>query len=336
MNAHVRTWVFVVALAIAGVAAGRLPAQEPSRAGEARLALLLDASTGDPDPAALLALADVYRDEARTQSGAAAAEARRLEALALLHARLAGDASCADRCEALVDAVRFDPDLDPARRFEVAALFDHVDVLSRSGGVGSTEQAQGLTEVCRSLIVEFPHEAAAYEALLGRAADCADSALAAKLAREVIAFPAAPNWVQRRAQTLADRHELVGQSLDALLHEDADLLAREAGQGILIYTWARWAPESLVLAHDLAARTAPGTLILAVSLDQDVGAAQAAAFQAELPGVLLFDHRGLLGLVPLRLKFDQPGLAYVAAADGTITSVTAHVIAKASASGEEI
>ncbi|NJO55136.1 MAG: hypothetical protein HC834_00950 [Rhodospirillales bacterium] len=177
------------------------------------------------------------------------------------------------------------------------------------------------------LIAEFPDQPLAYEGLLCVAQQHPDAEQAARIAGQLIATTATPNWVARKAQELLDRQKLLGKALESVLPEalrgesDGPI---SVGAPIVIYAWSLDRSDSLMIADRFAAAAPEGAKMFGICLDTDVDLARQVARQANLPGQQVFDDGGPLGLVAQRLMISEVSTAYLVGADGTIRSVTYH------------
>ena len=252
-----------------------------------------------------------------------AAEARQLEAKSLLNAAMAGDNSQEAHASALVTEIRHDSRLPAKLRLETVALADIVRVrpLAR-------ERERFLAaheESARSLIAEFPGEAGGYESLLRQAQSHPEDAEAVRIARDVLKMPA-PASVKDATQVFLDRHALVGQSLGDIAVAavgKTNAIAEAKGQGVVIYTWSTKSPGSVAQARNLSKLAPAGAVLVGINLDQNMEAARAFAVKESLPGVQIYDARGLDSPLAQALKLDAAPHVYVADRQGVIREISA-------------
>ncbi len=280
----------------------------------------------DREIAARLAEADRLRDfRLRHPAHAAATEAKRLEAKALLHAKALGDTAQDGRRSQLVGEIRRDAAIALPLRAEVAAFSDNLDV-SRLPGLTRDSRLAAYERVARALNAEFPALPDGCESLVRIAKDSPDDRAQA-IAREVLSLAAAPAQARAEAQILLDRHALVGRPLreaGGLILASSAPAAAGGGRPVIIYTWASFSPGSVAQAGRIAELAPAHARLVGVCLDQrDLAPARALAATGQLPGEQVFDWLGRRGELAETLKLAEVGLVYVADAGGVIRSVSA-------------
>lgn len=252
-----------------------------------------------------------------------AKEARRVAAKSLLQAGMIGELSREREAKQLVEEVRRDQAIPAKARLELVSLSEIVRLRPLMKDRVKFLAAQ--EKLSRELIVEFPQESDAYETLLRVAENQPKDADAIRLAREVVAMPASAD-IKAAAQTLLDRHALVGQSLAAIaesaLGKD-NPISKVKGRGIVVYTWATFSPSSMNVSKHLAKSVPPDTQLVGINFDSDVAVAQAKAASEGLPGELIYDARGFESPLAQALKFKRLGVVYVANRKGVVRSISA-------------
>jgi hypothetical protein len=252
-------------------------------------------------------------------------EAKRLEALSLIFAWRLGDSTQETRRRQLVSEVRRDPALPAAKRGEVAAYADNVEVLMRAS-LSPTGRLAAFESVVRALVAEFPTVPDGYESLVQIAKASSDDKTQS-IAREVIAMPSAPASAKAEAKALLDRYALVGKSVAELAKPilgSNNAVDRAAGHPLVIYSWGTFSPASIVLGKKVLAQIPSDAAVLGVCLDQrDVAPAKARAGLEKLPGDQVFDWLGRKGELAERLSLTEPGLVYVVDGKGLVRSVSA-------------
>lgn len=257
------------------------------------------------------------------QGHSRAAQARRLEAKALLNAALMGDSGVTEEAVAIAEEARKDTTLPVGERFELAKLRELVR--SREFIHDARQLRYQRERSAKRLIEEFPNEAGGYEALLREAENQPEGEKAASLANEILAS-AAPPHVKEAAQTLAERYALIGQSFREIASEalgaDSPIVAAGGGPTI-IYAWATWSPGAIAFAKQLSQTAPAGAVLVGVCLDVDVEAARSAAAATGLPGQLVFDAQGVEGVLARRLKLTAGMPVYLTDRHGSIKDVAA-------------
>jgi len=250
-----------------------------------------------------------------------AVEARKHEALALMQAVRAGDASLKTRTDATVQAFRRDKSVPVEHRVEVVGTYGFSQ--ATSGNASRAERLVALEQVARGLVAEFPTQSQGYESLL-TVANASDNEKGRSLANELLASESPPA-IKQRARLLIAQLELVGQSLATLL-AGVDSVALKAalknGKPTLIYAWILSSPGSIKLAQRLAKTTAVSDFnLFGVSLDQDTVAASQQAASEQLPGILIYDQQGPAGLLATTLKLTQAPQVFFADGQGILRDV---------------
>ncbi len=245
-----------------------------------------------------------------------AAEARKLEVFSLIEAVENDDPSEGRRLDGLVDTLRKDSATPVKTRAQVAAAYDFTKALHTLKARGDRMEATAAT--ARKLAREFPEEPQAYEALLA-VARASDQEKAGQIAYEVVASRA-PEHLKQAAQTLLDRHALVGRSLATVLGDDGAALVASLPPAtpVIVYSWATWGPGSLELGRMIQARRFAA---VGVCLDENTAEAGKVERQAGLGGKHAYDAKGLGGTLADRLKFSTAGQVYLVDAGGVIRDV---------------
>lgn len=263
-------------------------------------------------------VADKAREFYTTHSSdALAAEARRLEVLALIGALEEGDGASSGRLEQAVASLRSDRQVPAPIRAQGVAAFEFTRELREVRGLEARMDTTG--RVARALIREFPGEAPGYEALWA-VAKASPQQESAKLAQELLASDAPPP-LKAAAQTLLARYALIGRPLASVLDGDSGLKALAnlpTGTPLIVYSWASWGPGSLDFGRMIQARRFAA---LGVCLDQDIAEAGRLAHSLGLGGEHLFDERGLQGPAAARLNFSTAGQIYLVDEAGVIRDV---------------
>lgn len=245
-----------------------------------------------------------------------AAEARRLEILSLVQAEENGAAATGNRLDKLVADYRTDSTVAASQRALGAGAFE----LSRAMRAATThsERLTAMERAARGLLREFPTEAPGYEALLA-VAEASPTDASSTLAAE-LAAASAPASVKKSAQILSERYALLGRALrEQLTIETIDLVGKmRAGEPIVVYSWASWAPGSIELGKMIQARRFNA---IAVCLDADLPAAKSVQKKYNLGGEHVYDEKGTLGALAVKLRYSAPGQIYLVDVGGVIREV---------------
>ncbi len=223
----------------------------------------------------------------------------------------------------IVADIRTDFGIPAKDRLETVALSEVVRlqpmIRDRAEFLKATETST------RNLISEFPSEVGGYEALFRLAESQSDSAKGTALASELIDMQA-PASVKDSARLFLDRQGLVGQLLPKLAEAalgPGNLISASQGKPIVLYTWASWNPGSVAFGKRLAGIVPSGAALIGVNLDKDVATATALAQSESLPGVQLYDARGMDGPLAATLKLSTTLHVFVANIRGEIREVSA-------------
>lgn len=244
-----------------------------------------------------------------------AAEARRLEIVGLIQAEEDGDRSISKRLEKAISELRGNTKIPQSTRAHASAAFEFT---RGARGKKQKDALEAVEKSARSLMVEFPGEAPAYEAILA-VAEAVPLEKSRALAAE-IAGSGAPAEVRLAAQVLVARYGLVAKSLTSELTAEATEQVRKlrSGDPTIIYSWATWAPGSIELGKMLQARRFNA---VGVCLDEDLPAARLVRRRHNLGGEHIFDEKGRSGELAAKLKFSTAGQIYLVDAAGVIRDV---------------
>lgn len=250
-----------------------------------------------------------------------AREAKALETLSLLEGRALGDGSQQERCDKLVFEVRRDRSIPFDLRVHVAAWADHLAVAGEPD-LSRAERLHAYEKIVRRLLHEFPEWDAGYESLLNLARDSADDR-AISICRELVLMEKLA--VAAEAQTILDRHALIGQPITSIL-EGADkakpsVFALTPGQPTVVYSWAVDNPASIRLAKQISREAPAGTHLYGVNLDVARGEAAQVAAGEKLPGDQIYAASAKATVAALKLS--EAALVYVVDANGVVRSVAA-------------
>lgn len=270
------------------------------------------AASDQNSAAAALAKADYARDFYAThQVHPCRNEARKIEALCLLDAALADDNSSGVRMQEAVRAFLADKTVASADRAVVAGTYEFQ--MARARIHSQADMFREYESVARNLMREFPDQPQGYISLLTQSMQ-RDPAVALAMAEE-IAKSSGPEMARKQARRLMNRLGLLGKPIAAQTSGvfDQTVLDRwQKGKPGLIYFWATWNPDSIKLAEALATRAQGAANVIGVCLDSDLNVARAAAAEHRLPGVLIFDPRGVDGAVAEKLgAFESPVVYYI-------------------------
>jgi hypothetical protein len=318
---RVKTRILVIALSIAFSLSSSAQIPAPS-AGAASPPTGAAVSLPAKDAPRLQAIADeLKKADACKQAysaksdGPLAKQAKCYEALALLKAAELGDSSQAARCARVAAEVRSDKSLPISLRYQVAATADNQKIDRHLPYAACMAQFEA---VARKHVDEFPEYPIAYEPLAHLAEDTPDDVRAQALAHDVLTSPASVA-VKNVAQTVLDRHALVGRSARELLSES--LLKKYRGKVIIVYSWSAENSGSRRLAHALEKTIPQGTILVGINLDKNPANAKALSGTELVPGEQIYDAEESHGAVASRLKMTHPGLAYAIGKDGLVKSI---------------
>lgn len=252
-----------------------------------------------------------------------AGKARRQEVLTLLRAAFLGDDTTRTRREQLVEKVHGDSALSPAERCEVAAFAENLEVMKAH--LPRPENLDAHERVARRMIAEFPEVPVSYESLFSIAKARSDES-AERVAREMLAFPAAPPQVQADARAVLVRSALRNRRLAAVLADEPEagaMLQRHAHRSIVLYSWASWSPRSIAIARRLSAEAPSGVALVGLNLDADPPSARTRAHDEGLAGDQLYDLHGRDGAIARKLGCNTAGLVLVTDPAGLVIAISA-------------
>ena len=247
-------------------------------------------------------------------------EAKRLEALALNHGALMGDATQEARRTLLVTELRADEAIPVVARFEVVAWSLQVENMRRAHPTKAIRLAAH-EAVANSLIAEFPTVADGYASLFAVGLQSA-SDRAGAIARQLINIPATPEVVKAEARRLVERLALIGKPIDELFANNGGTslrFAKESGPTI-IYSWTAGAAPSIALAKRMK-QSFPHAEFVGVCLDPDTVNAQRVASASGIPGRQYFDARGVGSPLAAALAMGTPAVVLLADKAGVIRDV---------------
>lgn len=250
-------------------------------------------------------------------------QAKRQEALTLLHAAFLGDETDNHRRDQLVAELRADASLTQAERCEVAAYAENLAVTRAR--LPHWQKLDAHEKVARRMIAEFPQVPTSYESLLSVAKARSDDS-AVKVARELLALADAPKHVKADAEAVLVRVGLRGLRLAEILSTEpkaSALLTQRGSQRVVLYTWATWSPGSIAMAKRLAAEIPSNVILIGLNLDTGSATAQARAQEEGLAGDHLYDPQGRAGAVAKMLGCNSTGLILVTDQSGRVTSISA-------------
>lgn len=246
------------------------------------------------------------------------------EATSLLNAVLLGDYSKEPRALALVAALRSNSQIPPKRRIE--AIVRAELVRQRPLMADAAKLAAAREQSARDLIAEFPGEIEGYELFLRVVENEPDPAKATKLAQELLAL-AAPKAVREAAAMLMDRNDLIGKSLAPIVRKaigsENPVVAAE-GKRVILYTWASWSPGSYASAIRISENIEKKTILIGLNVDHDTTAARAIVDREGLPGLQMFDERGLDSPLVRALRLSSTLVVIETDADGVIKNINPH------------
>jgi hypothetical protein len=248
-------------------------------------------------------------------------EATRLEALMLVEAEVYGNFTQAAQCAALVAQVSADTSLSETSRCSLALLANSMS-LQYQGYTSAT--AAGLLQMeksLRAIITEFPNSPAVYAELLSFA-KCAPEAQALKIVKDLSVLKA-PAAVVANAQLMLNRFNLEGQQLSSILGANlsvGQVPSLAAGHLTILYAWTYGNPGCAYTAGQIKQLAPAGANVIGVNVDTDVASAQ--AFAQNMPGVQLYDQKGLGSLLAKALYLDLDNTVILVGRAGTIVSVT--------------
>lgn len=251
-------------------------------------------------------------------------ELERLEALALFQAAFLGDETQKSRRETIVAELRSSESIPPGKRAELVALMGNLEV-SQQLGESIEKRISDHEKVTRAVLAEFPEYTAGYESLFGLAMSRSEAA-AVEVASEILEMPA-PEPLQERAWFLLNRHSMIGHPiLDyvAGLDEIEKAVTSYEGSPIIVYSWASWHSGSVEMARAIVDQAPPGTGLIGVNLDTQVGSARNAVASEGLSNVQLYDPDGPQGRIARALSLNEAPVAILVDREGIVTSVSAH------------
>lgn len=246
-------------------------------------------------------------------------EARRIEAMYLIDAVNAGDASVKARMEATVAALRKDLTVPASERAIVAGSYDFSAARRRS------TQADGSGEyeaVARGLIAEFPSEPQGYLSLLTLAMQ-QEAPRDRSMVADVLASRA-PTDVRIRAQRLLNRLGLIGKTIDdafaAAPAGDLGKTWQKKKPGV-IYFWASWSSPSIEQGESLGKSDPAKINVVGICLDREEAVGKKIASARKLGGELIYLPYGREHpLAVLTGAFEAP-LIYLVDENGVIRDV---------------
>ncbi|MDR2674486.1 MAG: hypothetical protein LBC18_06360 [Opitutaceae bacterium] len=244
-----------------------------------------------------------------------AAEARKIEMMALLSVRASAKnrLSRADRLE--IDAYLADTTMPDTDRFEVSAGIKNLE-LQNAGIKTWPDSLRMRTGHARALMQEFPddHRGYGYLLSLGRSSD---SSSAKQIAVELIHSPA-PEKIRQSAQSLLDQRTMEGKPLKI----DGIDMDRFKGKFVIVYSWTIRRPAFLGLIKRLA--SLPETDFAGINIDEDAEAAAQFARLESLPGEQYYDGGGRDGPLASLLRFQLPTSVYLVDKDGILLDTLGH------------
>lgn len=269
-----------------------------------------------------LGAADAAKSFATAHPGTAdAAEAAGFEALYLTRAAEAGDTTQSAALADLVTTIRQDPTVPAHMRFLVASLNNRL-AIEETPKLTHAQRLAAYEKSAREMIAAFPAEPAPYWALLNLARDAVDEAAGTALAKEVASMPGAPAEVRTKARQLGLRNALLGQTIDLPYLDPAGAkhtLSDDRNRPVVIYTWTAKAPGSIALAGQLSGIVQKDTIVIGLSLDADILAAQSIATAKKLPGQLVYALKGAMTLAQ-GLHVTGPGEVFLIDRNGILRS----------------
>ena len=253
------------------------------------------------------------------------AEAKKLEAMALLIASRLGDTAATAQLPGVVTSLRSDRTVPETIRAQVAGSYEF-SLVAREGRKTRAARLAAIEQVARNLVVEFPGQPQGYASLLGVAVSSDDPRFSTLM--QEVAQSNAPQTLKSQAGMLWHRQGLLGQSLAGILtaaKADALRAGLQPNRPTIIYTWASGNQPSIALAQFLAGRDLAKVNVIGLNLDTDTTAAQQFATQQHLSGSQHFDPLGSSGILAARLEVNgMAGLVYLTNASGNLVDLRGH------------